>query len=141
MPDARAILRRFRPAGAPGAATPGGVPADRVAERDAELSQVFALLEDVQAERVALLAAARDAAGARRAAARSHAEALLLEGRRRADAERAAAAAEVQQELRRELDAAVRDARREAGRIRQMSVARMPQLVSAAEDRMRGEVR
>jgi hypothetical protein len=138
MPDARAILRRFRPAGSPGAAAPGGVPADRVAERDAELSQVFALLEDVEQERAALLAAARDAADAHRAAARCHADALRAEGIRRAAAERATAAAAVQEEACREVDAALGDARREADRIRHVAVARMPRLVAAAEDRMRG---
>jgi hypothetical protein len=87
MPSTRDLLQRFRPAGAPGAATASGVPADRVAERDAELAPVFARLADpvaqaarirqdalVEAERRRLIA--RDAAAARVAAARQDAEAI-----------------------------------------------------------------
>jgi hypothetical protein len=50
MPGLRDLLIRFRPAGAPGPPTPGGVPADRVAEASAELAPVFALLADTEAE-------------------------------------------------------------------------------------------
>lgn len=140
MPDARAMLRRFRPAAAPGAAAPGGVPADRVADREAELADVFALLQDVELECAALLDAARNAGEARRASARSHAEALVAEGRRRADAERAGAAAAEQDEAHREVEEALRDATLEAERIRRRADARRPELVGAAEDRMRARL-
>jgi len=47
MPQWRDFLERFRPAGTPGAATPRGVPADRVAEAAAELAPLLSLLDDV----------------------------------------------------------------------------------------------
>ncbi len=50
MPSTRDLLQRFRPAGAPGAATATGVPADRSDERASELAGVFALLESTVAE-------------------------------------------------------------------------------------------
>jgi vacuolar-type H+-ATPase subunit H len=140
MPDARAILRRFRPAAAPGAAALGGVPADRVAEREAELAEVFALLQDVEEECARLLEAARAAAESQRSAARSRSEGLLAEGRRRADAERMDAAAAVGREARREAEEALDDARREAERIASTAASRMPRLVDAAAERMRARL-
>ncbi|WP_330180126.1 hypothetical protein OHB26_27395 [Nocardia sp. NBC_01503] len=49
MPQWRDFLDRFRPAGAPGAAAPRGVPADRAAELTAELTPLLARLDRVQA--------------------------------------------------------------------------------------------
>ena len=49
MPQWRDFLERFRPAGTPGAAAQGGVPADRTAEMATELEPVFMLLDDVHA--------------------------------------------------------------------------------------------
>jgi hypothetical protein len=42
------FLRRFRPAGTPGAAARAGVPVDRAAEAAGELAPVLALLADVE---------------------------------------------------------------------------------------------
>lgn len=50
MPQWRNFLERFRPVGAPGAAMPQGVPADRVADVAAELAPMLELLDEVQAE-------------------------------------------------------------------------------------------
>ena len=50
MPQWRDFLERFRPAGTPGAAAQGGVPADRIADTAAELEPVFMMLDDVHAE-------------------------------------------------------------------------------------------
>lgn len=50
MPQWRDFLDRFRPAGAPGAAAPRGVPADRAAELTAELTPLLARLDRVQAD-------------------------------------------------------------------------------------------
>ena len=50
MPRVRDVLYRFRPAGAPGAASSAGVPVDRSADLAAELEPVFALLADTEQE-------------------------------------------------------------------------------------------
>ena len=46
MARARDFLEWFRPSGTPGAAARPGVPADRLAERSAELESLLALLAD-----------------------------------------------------------------------------------------------
>ena len=53
MATLRDYVRRFRPAGAPGAAAPAGVPADRGAELDAELAGVFEELRGASEEAAA----------------------------------------------------------------------------------------
>lgn len=50
MAQWRDFLGRFRPAGAPGAASPRGVPTDRAAAAAAELEPLFALLDEINAE-------------------------------------------------------------------------------------------
>ena len=50
MPQWRDFLERFRPAGAPGAAAQGGVPADRTADTASELAPILPMLDDIQAE-------------------------------------------------------------------------------------------
>ena len=50
MAGLRDVLFRFRPAGAPGAPTPGAVPGDRVAEAAAELAPLLADLADAESE-------------------------------------------------------------------------------------------
>jgi hypothetical protein len=50
LPQARDFLNRFRPAGAPGAASRVAVPADRTAELASELVPVLALLAGTDAE-------------------------------------------------------------------------------------------
>jgi hypothetical protein len=63
VPRARDLLARFRPVGAPGAAAPAGVPADRGSERDRELQAVFDELADTEEQAAAIRAAAdREAA-------------------------------------------------------------------------------
>jgi len=50
MAQWRNFLGRFRPVGAPGAAAPRGVPADRIAEAAIELAPLLALLDEIDAE-------------------------------------------------------------------------------------------
>jgi flagellar biosynthesis/type III secretory pathway protein FliH len=50
MPQWRDFLERFRPAGSPGAAAQGGVPADRIGDSAAELAPVFMMLDDVRSQ-------------------------------------------------------------------------------------------
>ena len=59
MPRVRDLLYRFRPSGAPGAATAAGVPVDRTAKLAAELDPVFARLADTEEECAAILAEGR----------------------------------------------------------------------------------
>ena len=68
MAGLRAVLFRFRPAGTPGAPTPGAVPGDRAAEADAELAPVLAELAEL-----AELAGVQDEAARIRAEGRARA--------------------------------------------------------------------
>ena len=89
MANLRDFVRRFRPAGAPGAAAPAGVPADRGAEQAAELAPVFEALHGAN-EGAALWSGTPvvrpSGAALRRRRAR---EGLLADARQRADVERA----------------------------------------------------
>ncbi len=89
----RDLLERWRPSATPGAPSAAGVPADRVAERSAELEVVLTRLEDVQAEADRIRSDAVAEAARRRAAAHEQGQALVNEAHRRAKAERSAAAA------------------------------------------------
>src|ERR1022692_4357979 len=95
LPQLGDFLNRFRPAGAPGAASRAGVPADRAAELSAELDPVLALLAATDAECTRLVAEAEQEAG--RLAAQGHDEAasIAADGVQRADEARGQAAAEV----------------------------------------------
>jgi len=97
MASTRDLLQRFRPAGAPGAATATGVPADRLEERDAELDPVFRLLADTVTESTRIRREAATEAERRRQRAREAAVALVAEARLEADAIRAHALSEAQQ--------------------------------------------
>lgn len=81
MPSTRDLLQRFRPAGAPGAATATGVPADRNDERAAELAGVFALLEETVAEAERVREAGTVQAQQRRDRAREQALATVAQAR------------------------------------------------------------
>lgn len=83
MPGLRDFLSRFRPAGTPGAAARPGVPVDRVAEREAELQPVLALLADTEQEAARIRCAAAEQAQQRRETARRQAEAILADARLR----------------------------------------------------------
>jgi hypothetical protein len=95
LPQLGDFLNRFRPAGAPGAASRIGVPADRAAELSAELEPVLAMLAATEAECSRLVTQAEQQTG------RIGAETHDTEAGIRADAvrlgqqARAAAAADV----------------------------------------------
>ena len=88
----REVLSRFRPAGVAGAATGAAVPADRTADRDAELAPVFASLDGTEAEVREIRARAVQKADAIRADAERHAQELLRNALARAPLERERAA-------------------------------------------------
>lgn len=89
----RDLLERWRPSATPGAPSLAGVPADRVAERGAELEPLWARLAGVQAEVDQICAEARAEADRRRDAAAEQARSLIAQAQRSCAAERASAAA------------------------------------------------
>lgn len=97
MASTRDLLQRFRPAGAPGAATATGVPADRVQERDVELAPVFELLTETVTEAARIRREAATEAERRRQRAREAAVARIAEARLEAESIRAQAVAQAQQ--------------------------------------------
>ena len=95
MPQLGDFLNRFRPAGAPGAASRAGVPADRAAELSAELDPVLAMLAATDAECARLVTEAEREASMVTAQGRDQAASIAADGARQADDARAQAAAEV----------------------------------------------
>jgi hypothetical protein len=93
MPRVRDVLHRFRPSGAPGAATAAGVPVDRATELAAELQPVLALLEETERECADILERARVEESAIRARSADRARGVLVSGHALAEAERVAAVA------------------------------------------------
>jgi vacuolar-type H+-ATPase subunit H len=140
----RDLLERWRPSATPGAPSAAGVPADRVAERSAELEVVLSLLEDVEAQVDQIEARAADEARARRLAAEGRARALVAEAHRRARAERSAAAAEAnsagQAAARTILDRAEAESRRITERATTNQPALVAEVLSRARDRIGAEV-
>jgi len=124
------ILRRFRPAVAPGPAAPAGVPADRVAEAEAELAVVFAALAPTVAEATRLVEEATTEAERRRHAAHQEAQRMLGDATARLDAVRSATTTARLAELdasRAALEAATRA---EVGRLALVAEECLPGLVA-----------
>ena len=95
MPQLSDFLHRFRQAGAPGAASMAGVPADRSAELAAELRPVLALLDGTQEQCAQVVAQARQEAGRIVARARQEAGRIAADGGNRAETARGEAAAQL----------------------------------------------
>ena len=125
MLSARDLLDRFRPVGAPGAAAPAGVPADRVAELSRELQPVFDELVEVQRQCAELRTAAAAEATARRGAGAARARAIVAAARLDAEAQRADAAARERRETEQESAATIAAAEREAAEIHRRAEERM----------------
>jgi hypothetical protein len=104
MPRMRDILQRFRPTSAPGAASTGGVPADRTADMAAELRPVLAMLEATQATCRTIASDADLEAERIRSQAREQARTIRDEGPERAATERAEAASRVSRDGRTEAE-------------------------------------
>jgi vacuolar-type H+-ATPase subunit H len=125
MPRARDLLERFRPIGAPGAAAPAGVPADRVAEAGRELAPVFAALAGAEAECARIRAEAEQEANRRRLAATEEAQRIVALARRRAEAERADAAVGVRRRAEQEAAVAQAEAERRAAAVTALAGQRL----------------
>jgi hypothetical protein len=123
------VLRRFRPAGTPGAAARTGVPVDRAAEAEAELGSLFARLAEVQAECARLREQARDDAEEVRERARKQAAGLVAAARERAEGERAALAARARTEADAESARQIAEAERQVATLRERAERRLPGLV------------
>ncbi|MGW0205428.1 hypothetical protein ACWDZ8_06215 [Streptomyces sp. NPDC003233] len=133
----RDFLERFRPAGTPGASATG-VPADRMAERTAELEPALARLTDVQQQAARIRAGAEEAAEALRRNAVREAEHLLADAREQAPDVRRQAAEPLLREARQEADALRTAGDRTASAIRERARECMPHLVDlAVTDAMR----
>lgn len=126
MPRVRDLLFRFRPAGAPGAATAAGVPVDRAADATAELAPLFARLTDTERACADILAAARRDAETQREDGLRRAAAIETEALRRRDAERAAAAARIRQGNDDETATLLAEADERANHIRQWGASQLP---------------
>lgn len=129
MARARDFLERFRPSGTPGAAARPGVPADRQAERSAELEPLLALLAEAEAEVAQIRAAAQLGADLRRREGRDRAQAVLAAGRGQVVADRAEIVAQAQWQGAAEAAAVRAAAEAEAEEIRTRVEQRMPALV------------
>ena len=132
MAQLRDFLDRFRPAGAPGAASRAAVPADRSRELEAELLPVLALLGDTHTECAGIVAQARDEAGQIVAAARAEAADSLAEAVRHAGAVRAQTVRQAVAVAEAETASMVAGARHEAGAVGELARQRIPVLADRA---------
>jgi citrate synthase len=132
MVRARDLLDRFRPAGAPGAASVVGVPADRLAEVTAELEPVFALLEDDERQCAQLREEAEHEAQRRREQVAERVEHLGASARETARAVRAEEAGSARRRGEEASRAAVEAAVAEAAALRERAQQRLPEWVALA---------
>jgi hypothetical protein len=120
MSGVRELLDRFRPAAAPGAAGPAGVPADRRAAAATELEPVFAALVQVQTAAAAIRREGRDLAARERADAARQAQIIVTEARLRSGSQRADAAMQVHRAAQAELTEILASADQAAARVRDL---------------------
>ncbi|MEU2052441.1 hypothetical protein [Streptomyces bungoensis] len=127
----RDFLERFRPAGTPGAST-AGVPADRAAERAAELEPALARLTRAQREADRIRAEADEAARAVREDAAREAARLVAAAREQAPEVRRRTAEPLLARARHEADAVRAAGDSAAAAVRARAAERMPELVERA---------
>ncbi len=133
MPRVRDLLYRFRPSGAPGAATAAGVPVDRTAKLAAELDPVFGRLAATEEECATILAEGRRRAEDIRRRDQERVRALVAGAEAHAESERAASATATR-EAGRAGTSAVREAGdRGAADLTQRARARVPEYLARVE--------
>jgi hypothetical protein len=136
----REWLDRFRPAGAPGAATATGVPVDRREAALAELEPVFAAVAG-DIKRAAERRAAMIAEAARgRAAGTDTARALIARARASADAERTAEETRLRRLAMAQMQAHRERASIRAQEAREQAARRRPALVAEILAQVRAEI-
>ncbi len=133
----RDLLDRFRPAGAPGAPTAAGVPADRLAGVTVELEPVFAALAGVVGECAEVRAAASVEAARRTEEAAEQARAVVARARARESGERASAAALLRQRAAADAAALAAGTEREVDEVRGRDLA---PLVARVVERVRRDL-
>ncbi|WP_433074168.1 hypothetical protein ACQP1P_26885 [Dactylosporangium sp. CA-052675] len=142
MTTLRQLLRRFRPAGPPGAAGRVAVPADRAARAEEELRPVFAALAAADAEAAAIRAAAEAEAARRQRRAGLAARRIVAAAQARSQQARAEAFAAARADTARAAETVMADARRAAEALRARARTRLdaavPPIVSAALDEVCG---
>ncbi len=136
----RDFLERLRPSGTPGAASLSGVPADRVAERSAELAAVFAELADLEAQAALIRREAVAEAERRKQAAAEQARALVDTARRDAQAEQRASAASARSRARADTEARMTAAEQEAATVAERARDRAPALLATVVSQARAEL-
>lgn len=129
MPRARDLLYRFRPAGAPGAASATAVPLDREADLAEELQPLFAQLASTETECAAIRAAGRRDASDIRERETERARGIVAGANGRMTAERAAASADAQQQAVAVTDALLAAAESDAEAVRARVEERLPEYV------------
>lgn len=140
MPGFREFLARFRPAGSPGAALGGAVPADRSAELTAELEPPLTLLDDTTAEAAAIRRAAADEAAERRRVAAEQAERTVRSARTRALEVRNETAARLRARAAAEAARADAEAQHAVRDLRERARARTPDLAARLVARVAHEL-
>ncbi|HET8680705.1 MAG TPA: hypothetical protein VFM54_02345 [Micromonosporaceae bacterium] len=140
MSRVRELLERFRPAGAPGAASGAGVPADRRAGVEAELEPVFAALDEAQRECARIREDAAVRAAARRVEVAERARAIVARARAGTPAERAAAAAETRRRGQHEIASIISHAEDDAEVVRRSAQRRQADLVARVVDTVRAQL-
>lgn len=140
MTRSRDLLERFRPAGAPGAATPPGVPAERGASVRDELTPVLALLAPTEAEVEAVQEEARANAARISADASNRAAALAAQAHERADEARAEASARARRRRDEATSAELDRSSREAEQLRTAARPRLAAVVASVVSAVREEL-
>ena len=140
MPQWRNALDRFRPAGTPGAAGRPGIPADRSGEAAAELTEVLALLDDVQEEAARTRQAATDRAQEIRRAAQRQAAELITKARYDAESVRAQSEADALREADTDEDNLRSQTEAEIARLRQQAGERLAHDADTVAAQARGSL-
>ncbi len=135
------FLRRFRVHVVPGAPAAVPAPADRRGELAAEVSPVFAALEEAQRDAAAIISAAERDAAADRASATAQAQRLVAAARAGAAAARADAAGQRLAAAERQRERVLAEGRVEADRIARVAPERMPDLLDEVVRRVLAQAR
>jgi hypothetical protein len=136
VPRVRNLLDRFRPAGAPGAATSAGVPADRRASAVRELEPIFAELGPVVRQCATIRREATAAAADHVAQSAERARTLIARAQREGEAERAATASALRAQAEDAARQRVAEAEDEAVDVRRVAEARRPELLHRVLERV-----
>lgn len=136
----RDLLERFRPAGAPGAATPAGVPSDRATALSDELGPVLALLADTEQECARIRREGEDLATRVRTDAAARSAAAVAAGRDRAEAARAEVVELQHRRSKADAERELSQAHRTIATIERTSRAGVPDLVARVVEAVRSDL-